>query len=238
MILGIGTGDRPLLALGKRPASLATVRSAIGAIRALWSGDNVTVGGPRLRAPRRAPAFRRAGRHPGLRLGERSEDARTGGRDRRRGDPARRPVPGGARVGARARRSGRREGRAATAARGRVRVWSDRRRRRRRPGLRTFDRRVVPADGPGDLRAGGLSRAEIERCPAAVRRGRVPGGGGSGAPAAGRVRAEGGARGRRAAGPGAHPRRWPTRVPTPSMCSRSEGVGSRRSRRSPGASPT
>jgi 5,10-methylenetetrahydromethanopterin reductase len=46
MILGIGTGDRPLLALGKRPASLATVRSAIGAIRALWSGDHVTATDP------------------------------------------------------------------------------------------------------------------------------------------------------------------------------------------------
>ena len=46
MILGIGTGDRPLLALGKRPASLASVRSAIGAMRALWSGAGVTVEDP------------------------------------------------------------------------------------------------------------------------------------------------------------------------------------------------
>ena len=46
MILGIGTGDRPLLALGKRPASLASLRSAVGAIRALWSGAGVTVDDP------------------------------------------------------------------------------------------------------------------------------------------------------------------------------------------------
>jgi 5,10-methylenetetrahydromethanopterin reductase len=43
MILGIGAGDRPLLALGLRPARLASVRSAIEAIRALWTGDEVTV---------------------------------------------------------------------------------------------------------------------------------------------------------------------------------------------------
>ena len=43
MILGIGAGDRPLLALGLRPARLASVRSSIGAIRALWTGDDVTV---------------------------------------------------------------------------------------------------------------------------------------------------------------------------------------------------
>ena len=43
MILGIGAGDRPLLALGLQPARLASVRSSIGAIRALWTGDDVTV---------------------------------------------------------------------------------------------------------------------------------------------------------------------------------------------------
>ena len=43
MILGIGAGDRPLLALGMRPARLASVRSAIGGIRALWSGDEVSM---------------------------------------------------------------------------------------------------------------------------------------------------------------------------------------------------
>jgi 5,10-methylenetetrahydromethanopterin reductase len=43
MILGIGAGDRPLLALGLRPARLTSMRSAIGAIRSLWSGADVTV---------------------------------------------------------------------------------------------------------------------------------------------------------------------------------------------------
>jgi 5,10-methylenetetrahydromethanopterin reductase len=42
MILGIGAGDRPLLALGLRPARLASLRAAIDAIRALWSGAAVT----------------------------------------------------------------------------------------------------------------------------------------------------------------------------------------------------
>jgi 5,10-methylenetetrahydromethanopterin reductase len=46
MILGIGAGDRPLLALGLAPARLASVRSAIGAIRALWSGADVTIEDP------------------------------------------------------------------------------------------------------------------------------------------------------------------------------------------------
>jgi 5,10-methylenetetrahydromethanopterin reductase len=46
MILGIGAGDRPLLALGMRPARLASVRAAIGAIRELWSGADVTVEAP------------------------------------------------------------------------------------------------------------------------------------------------------------------------------------------------
>ena len=45
MILGIGAGDRPLLALGMRPARLATLRSSIEAIRALWSGEDVSVDG-------------------------------------------------------------------------------------------------------------------------------------------------------------------------------------------------
>ena len=46
MILGIGAGDRPLLALGMQPARLASVRSAIGAFRALWSGNHVTLEDP------------------------------------------------------------------------------------------------------------------------------------------------------------------------------------------------
>jgi 5,10-methylenetetrahydromethanopterin reductase len=43
MILGIGAGDRPLLALGLLPAKLASVRRSIAAIRALWAGQTVTV---------------------------------------------------------------------------------------------------------------------------------------------------------------------------------------------------
>ena len=43
MILGIGAGDRPLLALGKRPARLSSLRAAIEAIRGLWSGADVSV---------------------------------------------------------------------------------------------------------------------------------------------------------------------------------------------------
>jgi 5,10-methylenetetrahydromethanopterin reductase len=46
MILGIGAGDRPLLALGMAPARLASVRAAVGAVRALWSGAEVTIEDP------------------------------------------------------------------------------------------------------------------------------------------------------------------------------------------------
>ena len=49
MILGIGAGDRPLLALGMRPAGLATIRATIGAIRERWSGADVTVEDPAFR---------------------------------------------------------------------------------------------------------------------------------------------------------------------------------------------
>ena len=43
MILGIGAGDRPLLALGMKPASVDSLRAAIAAIRALWGGAHVDV---------------------------------------------------------------------------------------------------------------------------------------------------------------------------------------------------
>ncbi|MDH4112831.1 MAG: LLM class flavin-dependent oxidoreductase [Actinomycetota bacterium] len=62
MILGIGAGDRPLLALGLRPARLASMRSAVDAIRSLWSGADVTV---------EDPAFELHGAH--LRFGARSD---------------------------------------------------------------------------------------------------------------------------------------------------------------------
>ncbi len=40
-ILGIGAGDRPLLALGLRPSPLADLEAAIDAVRALWRGGEV-----------------------------------------------------------------------------------------------------------------------------------------------------------------------------------------------------
>lgn len=43
MILGIGAGDRPLLALGMKPASVDSLRASIGAIRELWGGGHVNV---------------------------------------------------------------------------------------------------------------------------------------------------------------------------------------------------
>ncbi|WGX97515.1 LLM class flavin-dependent oxidoreductase [Nocardioides sp. L-11A] len=43
--LGIGAGDRPLLALGSKPATLARLESSIGAIRQLWTGEHVTLEG-------------------------------------------------------------------------------------------------------------------------------------------------------------------------------------------------
>ncbi len=61
-VLGIGAGDRPLLALGRKPCSPADLADAINAIRALWSGDEVTM---------TAPGF--ALDHARLRFGARSE---------------------------------------------------------------------------------------------------------------------------------------------------------------------
>ncbi len=43
MVLGIGAGDRPLLALGMKPASVDSLRASIDAIRALWRGAHVDV---------------------------------------------------------------------------------------------------------------------------------------------------------------------------------------------------
>jgi len=42
-VLGIGAGDRPLAALGLKPARLATLETSIAAIRSLLAGDTVTV---------------------------------------------------------------------------------------------------------------------------------------------------------------------------------------------------
>jgi len=66
MILGIGAGDRPLLALGLRPSRLATLEAAVTGIRRLWRGEEVdlraggfTLSGAHLRFPARAdiPVF-------------------------------------------------------------------------------------------------------------------------------------------------------------------------------------
>jgi 5,10-methylenetetrahydromethanopterin reductase len=62
MILGIGAGDRPLLALGMRPAKLGSLRAAIGAMRELWAGEDVSV---------EDPAFELHGAH--MRFGSRAD---------------------------------------------------------------------------------------------------------------------------------------------------------------------
>ncbi len=54
MVLGIGAGDRPLLALGLRPSPLADLAAAVEAIRSLWSGATVDI---------QAPGFTLAGAH-------------------------------------------------------------------------------------------------------------------------------------------------------------------------------
>jgi 5,10-methylenetetrahydromethanopterin reductase len=66
LILGIGAGDRPLLALGFQPSPLATLEAAITGIRRLWHGEETdlrspgfTMSGAHLRFPARAdiPVF-------------------------------------------------------------------------------------------------------------------------------------------------------------------------------------
>jgi 5,10-methylenetetrahydromethanopterin reductase len=61
LILGIGAGDRPLLALGLRPAALVTLEAAVAGIRRLWRGEEVdqalggfTMSRAHLRFPARA----------------------------------------------------------------------------------------------------------------------------------------------------------------------------------------
>jgi 5,10-methylenetetrahydromethanopterin reductase len=49
MILGIGAGDRPLLALGMPPATVDALAEAVAAIRALWRDERVTVTTPAFR---------------------------------------------------------------------------------------------------------------------------------------------------------------------------------------------
>jgi 5,10-methylenetetrahydromethanopterin reductase len=45
-ILGIGAGDRPLLALGMKPSSLSSLEAAIGSIRTLLAGEEATADDP------------------------------------------------------------------------------------------------------------------------------------------------------------------------------------------------
>lgn len=45
-ILGIGAGDRPLVALGMKPARLAVLEASIEAIRSLMAGEEVAVASP------------------------------------------------------------------------------------------------------------------------------------------------------------------------------------------------
>lgn len=45
MVLGIGAGDRPLLALGHKPASLRLLRTAVEGIRKVWTGEHVNFEG-------------------------------------------------------------------------------------------------------------------------------------------------------------------------------------------------
>jgi 5,10-methylenetetrahydromethanopterin reductase len=46
LILGIGAGDRPLLALGFQPSPLATLEAAITGIRRLWQGEELDLEAP------------------------------------------------------------------------------------------------------------------------------------------------------------------------------------------------
>jgi 5,10-methylenetetrahydromethanopterin reductase len=62
MILGIGAGDRPLLALGLKPSPLADIEAAITGIRRLWRGEEVDL---------RARGFSLNGAH--LRFGARAD---------------------------------------------------------------------------------------------------------------------------------------------------------------------
>ena len=73
-ILGIGAGDRPLLALGRKPCAPADLADAIKAIRALWSGDEVSVIAPGFTLDH---AKLRFGARPGLPIFVSASGART-----------------------------------------------------------------------------------------------------------------------------------------------------------------
>ena len=73
-ILGLGAGDRPLLALGYKPCAPAGLADAIVAIRALWSGDEVSVITPGFALDH---AKLRFGARPGLPIFVSASGART-----------------------------------------------------------------------------------------------------------------------------------------------------------------
>ena len=106
-ILGIGAGDRPLLALGLKPSPLADLEAAINGVRALWSGAEVDLEAGSFSLREAHLRFGARTRHPGVRLGERAPNARARRSSRRRSDLAGRPLPGGHHLGARPHRRGR-----------------------------------------------------------------------------------------------------------------------------------
>ena len=63
-VLGIGAGDRPLLALGLKPSPVADLEAAITAVRALWSGARSTSRRGRSPCTRRTYASRPAPTYP------------------------------------------------------------------------------------------------------------------------------------------------------------------------------
>ena len=169
-------GDRPLLALGRQPCSPADLADAIEAIRALWSGDEVTV---------TAPGFTLD--HAQLRFGARPElpvfVSASG--------PRTLELAGGLADGVillvglfpdavtwaleHIDRGAR-----AAAGRGRTRRCSPTARSattsRRRAGGGPVDRRLVPADRPASVHAGRAARGHRPGRPGQLRGRRVPGG--------------------------------------------------------------
>jgi 5,10-methylenetetrahydromethanopterin reductase len=73
-ILGLGAGDRPLRALGRKPCAAAGLADAIEAIRALWSGAEVSVIAPGFTLDH---ARLRFGARPGLPIFLSASGART-----------------------------------------------------------------------------------------------------------------------------------------------------------------
>src|SRR5262249_59279436 len=57
LILGIGAGDRPLLALGSRPSPLVTLEAAVDGIPRLWRGEHVDMAAARVTLHGAHPPF-------------------------------------------------------------------------------------------------------------------------------------------------------------------------------------